>query len=249
MPKKQLLDTAFNVRGNSGEIMLYGYGEDALTLKMLTDNIWELLQLLGEPENIELQDVVRYYRPSFGRRSGSGRSEFGEFDFILFTPRKIYLGESKWDGGQSRIELEPRQINRHKVMREYFNELWDSDSVDWERFRKYISKNDQLRRLNKSFPRPGTILYHTLTSVLEDAFDFYKKTHKRIPKICDVLLYFYDSTRNPSVTITVPDEFCLVSIDRSKMSRGTLITLGPASNVDEVSAKEAYRLLSHNRTV
>jgi hypothetical protein len=67
--------------------MLYGYGEDALTLK------W--LQELGNTFEEEAV-IAKFYRPSFGR----GRGGYGEPDFLILTNADdsltIWIGESKW---------------------------------------------------------------------------------------------------------------------------------------------------------
>lgn len=46
-------------------------------------------------------DCIAFYRPSFGRKGGNNRAEFGEFDAIIVSSKKIYLVESKWDQHKS----------------------------------------------------------------------------------------------------------------------------------------------------
>lgn len=66
--------------------MIYGYGEDSLTLSWLQ----------GVGAHFEGEKVIlKIYRPSLGRRHG-----FGEPDFLIVTLGKegcsLWVGESKW---------------------------------------------------------------------------------------------------------------------------------------------------------
>ena len=65
---------------------MIGYGEDSLTLWALEN---KLKEIMGVDELSKEYKV--FYRPSFGRRKG-----IGEFDFIIVSDNRIYLGESKW---------------------------------------------------------------------------------------------------------------------------------------------------------
>ena len=67
---------------------MIGYGEDSLTLWALKNR---LADILDDDDDTSLEECKIFYRPSFGRRNG-----IGEFDFIIVSNIKIYLGESKW---------------------------------------------------------------------------------------------------------------------------------------------------------
>ncbi len=59
---------------------IFGYGEDALTLRLLMKQI---SFILGNEDKTLLSDCLVFYRPSFGRSGGSKSAEFGEFDAII----------------------------------------------------------------------------------------------------------------------------------------------------------------------
>ena len=115
---------------------IYGYGEDALTFAVLTNNIPQILSRLDDPSG---QDLCRiFYRPSFGRRALAGRAEFGEFDAIVSTPRAIYLIEAKWDGAseldENVLRLRPEQVRSHRVLRSYIREWRRGEHANWSAF-------------------------------------------------------------------------------------------------------------------
>ena len=74
---------------------IIGYGEDALTLWAMKKRLDFILDKLNDPTDPDNCKV--FFRPSFGRRGGPKSSEFGEFDFILLSIKRVYLGESKWE--------------------------------------------------------------------------------------------------------------------------------------------------------
>ncbi|MEY4945715.1 MAG: hypothetical protein RIR22_416 [Planctomycetota bacterium] len=102
---------------------VYAYGEDALTLWAIKNRLSEILSKLGDETKVD--ECKIFFRPSFGR-GGKGKSNFGEFDFILLTFKAIYLGESKWDGSSEKLkdgllELRPEQLFRHNVFKWYMD--------------------------------------------------------------------------------------------------------------------------------
>ena len=71
---------------------ILGYGEDFLTFWAVSRNLGEILRQLKDDTNTD--DCVVFYRPSFGRRGGTRRAEFGEFDALIITSKTAYLVES-----------------------------------------------------------------------------------------------------------------------------------------------------------
>jgi len=110
---------------------IYGYGEDALTFWALQNRLPQILAQLNDssaPSECEI-----FFRPSFGRRGGPDRSEFGEFDFIILARECLYLGESKWDKSpeltdQGDIKLRDEQRLRHQLFAFYVQE-WDMVNI------------------------------------------------------------------------------------------------------------------------
>src|SRR2546426_593351 len=80
------------------------YGEDALTWHAVSNGLPGIFRQLGD--DTDPGRALVFYRPSFGRRgsalTGSLRSEFGEFDVIIGTPRAVYLVEAKWSASADR---------------------------------------------------------------------------------------------------------------------------------------------------
>ena len=84
-------------------MQIFGYGEDSLTLWALKHELPFILQSLGD--SVSPENCLIFYRPSFGRRGGNGRAEFGEFDFIMATEGSLYLGETKLDNSSEKRDL------------------------------------------------------------------------------------------------------------------------------------------------
>lgn len=106
--------------------MTYVYGEDALTLWVLTKR---LKQFLGQLDDFTSPEkAIVFFRPSFGRRYG-----FGEFDAIVKTSKALYLVESKW----SKTKIGDVQIKRHEKIKWCCTE-WEKQAREhqtWEDFR------------------------------------------------------------------------------------------------------------------
>jgi hypothetical protein len=126
---------------------LLGYGEDALTLWALQNSLGRIIADDDDLSNV--QDV--FFRPSFGRRSiGSAAQlipgpQFGEFDAIIVSAKRIYLVEAKWTDsgeiGDNGVLLRAEQIRRHRIFREYLR-CWRSCSPgDWTSF---LQSNPQI---------------------------------------------------------------------------------------------------------
>ena len=109
---------------------ILGYGEDAFTFWALKRRLSEILKDLHD--QTEPSDCLIFFRPSFGRRGGRGRAEFGEFDAILASPQNIYLIESKWDNlsenKNEQIELIDEEVLRHKIFSWYLRN-WDAQNI------------------------------------------------------------------------------------------------------------------------
>ena len=106
-----------------------GYGEDALTFWALSTE-WDSLANELKINKVPDEEIVRLYRPSFGR----GKYGFGEFDAIISTDKVIFLIESKWENSSEvtskGIKLTLPQQNRHKVFHE-LHKKWKSVG-DWD---------------------------------------------------------------------------------------------------------------------
>jgi hypothetical protein len=110
---------------------IIGYGEDALTLWAIKNKLHAILQELNDNSDVSRCKV--FFRPSFGRRGGEKSAQFGEFDFIILSKERIYLGESKWDGSSENkngiLELRDEQKFRHEVMKFYICQWCFSSSL------------------------------------------------------------------------------------------------------------------------
>lgn len=148
---------------------MFGYGEDSLTLWALTDRLERTLKDLGDGS--ESKDCLVFYRPSFGRRGGKNRSEFGEFDAILATAKCIYPIESKWDSASDRmkdcITLKHNQLLRHKIFMWYYWKWSEGGGEEWEWFRNRHSEEFKKTFSGKRIPKEETLLARNLKFVLE----------------------------------------------------------------------------------
>lgn len=168
---------------------ILGYGEDFLTFWAITTKLRDILSQLGD--NSDPRECSVFYRPSFGRRGGKGRSEFGEFDALIVATESVYLVEAKWDGSEARwphntLELSDTQVRRHEIFR-WYNENWNG--VDWNDFALMYAEKFK-RKFGKPIPRKGTLLARNLTTILS-------KTRGK--KVVDVLLFLHHKAEFPVI--------------------------------------------------
>jgi len=181
------------------------YGEDALTYWALTKQIDAVLNKLGDTTHPD--DCLLIYRPSFGRRGGDTRSEFGEFDAILATPMSVYLIESKWDKSSEiqngKLGLRNEQKERHNIFTWYLKN-WDSNIYsDWADFVK--AKSSEFNsNLNKKIAPAGSLLAKNLEYIVS-RLQSYGKT------VSNVVLYLTkDKASTPQLT---DSNFNLVTVE------------------------------------
>lgn len=174
-------------------------------------------------------DCLVFYRPSFGRRGGEKRSEFGEFDAILVSLKNIYLIEGKWDNlslfKKGEIKIRPEQKLRHRIFSWYVAH-WDKRyEYDWSSFLKE-RKNDfqkEFKKYKKTIPRSRTILAENLQFVLSTLRKHCIKFSSD-QNIKNVLLFFYNKNKSAPPTLNSKD-FNLISLDYSKEIDGNFIDL------------------------
>lgn len=204
---------------------IFGYGEDALTFWALKDRLTDILKALKD-QNAP-SDCLVFFRPSFGRRGGTGTAEFGEFDAILVTSKSVYLVESKWDGltrwdEGARILLGDAQKLRHQVFSWYLMH-WDAKySSDWRSFTRDYNTEFQ-SRFDKKLARAGRLLAQNLEIILMRINEHCGKLKPENVK--NVILFFYNKERKSSPPSKVPENFSLVSLDYSQVIEGHFVVL------------------------
>lgn len=165
---------------------IIGYGEDALTYWVLTQRLDEFLNKLGDRS--KPQECLLFYRPSFGRRGGENRAEFGEFDSIVATPQAIYLIESKWDSSSETrgdtITLHKTQEIRHDIFRWYFHHIIKSSTLNWETFIATQQSMFKKSFNNKLLAPPKSVLSENIMFVID-------KLSKYGDHLINVLLYIH----------------------------------------------------------
>jgi len=200
---------------------VYGYGEDALTLWAFHHRLSALLSQLNDDSSPK--DCVLFFRPSFGRRGGDKSAIFGEFDFILLTSSRLYLGEAKWDRsaeavGDKEIVLRPEQLLRHTVFRQYVRE-WTCGAYDsWGAF---VSGAGPTWPGDKPIAPEGSLLSRNLERVLRTIQEKLNGT----PEVVDVLLYLYDGASSASVPREASAGFKLACLDYSTAKFGHYIRM------------------------
>jgi hypothetical protein len=170
-------------------LKVLGYGEDFLTFWAVSKKLNEILNQLND--DTDPDECIIFYRPSFGRKGGTKRAEFGEFDALVITPKTAYLVESKWDGSSASfpdnmLELRDVQTRRHEIFR-WYHESWKG-----EKWKDFVSKYaDEFRRkFRKNIPREDSLLCQNLITVLS-------KTQGR--KLVDVLLFLHRKKELPRI--------------------------------------------------
>jgi hypothetical protein len=172
--------------------------------------------------------AVVYYRPSFGRRGGSGRSEFGEFDAIVSTERAIYLVETKWTGStewkkDGSVKLKDNQLARHQIFQWYLEEWQDGASGQWASFATDERRSKFQTKFGKTMPteRPATLV-RNLEFILQKLGGGGKKI-QNILLLVDVLT---DPCDKKPVS-DVPDSFLSVRIDVRSVGGAGFVELQP----------------------
>ena len=87
------------------------------------------------------------------------RAEFGEFDAIVGTPKRVYLIETKWGGSSEcrdgKVALREEQTHRHDVFR-WYRDRWNTENPkNWSDF---LRNDDEFRNHfagNKMAPWPS----------------------------------------------------------------------------------------------
>lgn len=177
---------------------ILGYGEDTFTFWMLKKHLSEVLGKLGD--HSKPSDCLIFFRPSFGRSGGKGRSEFGEFDAILASSENIYLIESKWDGfGENKkdgIELKDEQVLRHKIFTWYYMNWNAQQYPDWEKFKDSL-QNDFIKKFpTKKIAPSGSLLAENLKFVLEKLQEHSKRFAFESKELKNVVIFFYDKNKS-----------------------------------------------------
>lgn len=158
-----------------------GYGEDFLTFWAVTKKLGEILSQLKDDTDPE--ECTVFYRPSFGRRGGVKRSEFGEFDASIITPKMVYLVESKWDGSKASfpnnvLKLNDVQIHRHQIF-SWYHENWKGEN--WKEFAQKHAREFRAK-FRKNIAGEHSLVSQNLMTVLG-------KTRGR--KLINVLLFLH----------------------------------------------------------
>lgn len=203
--------------------MMYGYGEDALTLYTMTRGLRSFLDQLNDstPEN----EAIVYFRPSFGRRSPNPKarpSVFGEFDAIVSTSFAVYLVEGKWNSSaeleDTTLTVAERQCRRHKVFRWYHDNWKKMMPTSWAKFRSDTKESFESTFQKLTIPTSGTTLAKNLEFILTSVC-------KRDLPLVDVLLFstVYQKTFS-SLTVN-PPEFKLVVINAKSIGGSGYIEL------------------------
>jgi hypothetical protein len=167
---------------------IIGYGEDALTYRLLKNSLKTLLIELGDDS--EPSDCLVFYRPSLGRKGGC----YGEFDGMLVARNSIYLIESKWEGtremkrGKMNFNVRIEQEDRHKIF-SWFLLHWKCKSA-----LNSLKKNEDLSAEfegefeGKQIPSSKDTLGKNLEFILNKIFGRFPENTK--PSIVNVFLFF-----------------------------------------------------------
>ncbi|WP_020619265.1 hypothetical protein [Paenibacillus daejeonensis] len=199
-------------------MQILGYGEDALTLWAMKNRLPYILSQFND-NSLEDECIV-FYRPSFGRRGGINRAEFGEFDAIVLSKHTIYLIESKENIDKSKT-IVPRSVQtlRHKIFRHYVDEWYKDHFPDWTSFEMVASSYYGDVGFKKLAP-VDSLLSDNLGSILR----LIKERYIQKPDIKDVLLHFPLQEDKPT-PLTIDPAFTLVTLTYTGAKLGNYISL------------------------
>ena len=203
---------------------IFGYGEDALTLWALKNKLSAILESLGDSSSLSQCKV--FFRPSFGRSGGENSAQFGEFDFVLLSEKKIFLGESKWHRSSENIsngklKLREEQILRHTMFKFYIEEWAFGNYANWDEFDKYAA--DKLKALG--IHKPIASAQSLLASNLQVVLNVIKLQFDSCPQIKNVLLFLHDGTSSKSLPKQAGSDFQVVTIDYSESASENFVVL------------------------
>jgi len=208
---------------------ILGYGEHAFTFWALKKDLSQILEELND--QTEASDCLIFFRPSFGRRGGEGRAEFGEFDAILASSQSIYLIESKWDrqlrSRRNEIALADEQVLRHKILPWYLKN-WDAQqySGNWARFESEFQSNFAKVFQRRKIAPVGSRLAEDLELVLNKLQEHCKRFSCDYRKPRNVLLYFHGNESRKIERVAAGDlHFEVVNIDYRQYNSGNFIAL------------------------
>jgi hypothetical protein len=196
---------------------LIGYGEDGLTLRVMTRHLPELLMKLGDDSKPE--ECLRFYRPSFGRRGGQDRAEFGEFDAILATCRAVYPFESKWIRSAvpaGLMEIEPQQVLRHRIF-QWLRERWQAE-MKWQDFVAAQQAAFQVA-FHKPLAPAGSSLADNIEYIL-NRLTAYPASTQHV-----VMAFYRDDCDKPEGVARCDAAFRLVAFPFTSINRGGLFLL------------------------
>jgi hypothetical protein len=198
---------------------LYGYGKDVLTLCAITRNFDDVLAALND--NSPQSDCQTFYRPRFGRLGVHQGPDLGEFEFIILSHQRLYLGESRWHRSPGDIEdgilqIEPELTLRHELFRFYIEHWAFGNYQDWEEFREQAQPH-----VNKQLPQEGTRLATNLQTVLGVIREHFPKQ----PTIRDILLYFHKAGIQEPAPHGASSGFELVCIDCSAAMKDNYVKI------------------------
>jgi hypothetical protein len=204
-------------------LKILGYGEDALTFWALTNNLPDILACVSDTSPAE--ECLVFYRPSFGRSGGPNSSQFGEFDFILATPKAVHLGETKWQSSpevaEPEIKLREEQILRHRIFTIYY-QIWIEKSLwEWNEFLIRVSEELKKAGINKPIPPVDSLLSINLKSVLAKL----AQATNRSPRLDNLILVVDCNGFLHSAQKRAPKNFSLLIIDASKNTEDGFIPL------------------------
>lgn len=196
---------------------ILAYGEDALTLWALKNKLSTILQLLNDSSTAA--ECKAFFRPSFGRSGGSNSSQFGEFDFILLSKNRIYLGESKWDRSSEKVQednlsLRTEQQLRHDVFKFYIME-WAFGRYkenDWALFEREANAKLQTPEMGKSIAPANSLLASNLQTVLRVIRNQYTSQ----PEVKNILLYLHSGLDKKPKFQRAGRDFDVIAVDYSE---------------------------------
>ena len=169
-----------------------------------------------------------FFRPSFGRAGGARSAQFGEFDFLILSETRLYLGESKWGRSPEKLrdgvlEIRQTQTMRHKVFNFYVQAYAFGEYCSWREFTQKAQAKllTWLDGIAKPLAPENSLLASNLQAVLKIIRQHYVSE----PEIVNVPLCLHRAAPESEIPRDASGGFELVALDYSGDAEGNFVRL------------------------
>ena len=151
-----------------------------------------------------------------------------EFDFLILSETRLYLGESKWGRSPEKLrdgvlEIRQTQTMRHKVFKFYVQAYAFGEYCSWREF----TQKAQAKLLTwlDGIAKPLAPQNSLLASNLQAVLGIIRQHYISEPEIVNVLLYLHRAAPEWEIPRDASSGFELVVLDYSGDAEGNFVRL------------------------